>query len=226
MTVTAQQIIDRAAKQLVDQTNVVWPRSELLGWLSVGQRLIVMLQPSATNTIATVQLVAGSRQSVPADGWMLLEVIRNMGTTGTAPGRAIRVVSRKLLDAYNPTWHSDPKSGTVQNYVYDLQDQLAFFVYPPSNGTNYVELNYSALPAHLTSESQNIDVPDAYEEALVHYLMFRALSKNAAFAANPQAEMYLTLFNSVIGGKLSAEQANNPNLGLMPGPSPAIGGTS
>lgn len=226
MIVSAKTIIDRVSRQLVDITNVVWSRSELLEWLSVGQRLVVMLQPNATGTIATIQLTAGTRQAVPSDGWLLLEVIRNMGTNGTTPGRAIRVVSRKLLDTFNPTWHSDTKSAVVQNYLYDPQDQTGFFVYPPSNGTNYIEINYSAIPAYLTSENQNLTVPGAYEEALTHYLMFRALSKNAAFAANPQADSYLQLFNAVLGGKVTAEQANNPNLGLMPGPSASPGGTS
>jgi hypothetical protein len=46
--------------------------------------------------------------------------------------------------------------------------------------------------------------------------MFRALSKNADFAGSPQADKYLELFNTVMGAKVSSEQANNPNLGLAP----------
>lgn len=225
MTILASTIIDRVAKQLVDTTNVIWARADLLDWLSVGQRLITMLQPNATNTISSVKLNAGTRQSIPSDGWLLLDILRNMGTDGSTPGSAIRIVSRKLLDAYRPTWHSDVATSAVQNYLFDLQDQTAFFVYPPSNGLNYIEINYSAIPAALASESTPIGVPDAYEEALLHYVMYRALTKNADFAASPQADSYLNLFNAVMGSKVTAEQANNPNVGLNP-PGPQVGGVS
>lgn len=216
MTILASTLIDRLSKQLLDVTNVRWARTELLGWLSVGQRLIVMLQPSATNTIVSVRLAAGTRQTIPANGWVLLDVLRNMGAAGNAPGRAIRLVSRRLMDSYNPNWHSDASSATVYNCIFDPQDQTSFFVYPPSNGTQYVELNYSAIPADLASEASPISVPDAYEEPLQHYVMFRALTKNAEWAASPTAEQYLTLFNGAMGAKVTAEQANNPNLALGP----------
>lgn len=225
MSLLASTIIDRVSRQLVDVINVTWSRTELLDWLNVGQRLIVVLQPNATNTISTVKLNPGTRQSIPSDGWILLDILRNMGADGLTPGRAVRVVSRRLLESFNPTWHSDTKSPTVQNYIFDLQDQTAFFVYPPSNGNSYIEINYSSLPTPLTAETQPLGVPDAYEEPLVNYVMFRALSKNAGFAASPQADNYLGMFNTVMGAKVSAEQANNPNIGLAP-PQPSIGGVS
>jgi hypothetical protein len=216
MTIIATTIINRVAAQLLDINNVKWSRAQLLDWISVGQRMVVVLQPNATNTIEAVQLVAGSRQRIPSNGWMLLDIVRNMGANGTTPGRGIRLASRKLIDAFNSAWHADTQSDPVQNYLFDPQDQEAFFVYPPSTGNNYIEINYSALPPPLTSEGQNIFVPDAYEEALNHYTMFRALSKNADFARSPDAEKYLDLFNGVMGSKVSAEQANNPNIALGP----------
>ena len=225
MSIAASTIIDKVAYHLQDVTNVRWSRVELLRWLSAGERLITVLQPSSTNTIAIVALAAGSRQAIPSDGWILLDVIRNMGTSGTTPGRSVRIVSRRLLEAFRTSWHSDTPVTEVQNYTFDMQDQTAFFVYPPSDGTGKLEINYSALPAPLTSESQSIGVPDSYEEALTHYVMFRALTKNAEWAANSQGAQYLELFNAVMGSKVSAEDANNPNLGLAP-PSPQTGGVS
>jgi hypothetical protein len=224
MTILASTVINRVAAQLMDITNVQWPRAQLLDWINMGERLIVVLQPNATNTILATKLAAGSRQSIPANGWILLDILRNMGPNGATPGRAITAISRRLLDAYNPTWHTDTPSPVTQHYLFDLQDQTAFFVYPPSDGTNYIEINYSALPTPLASESSPMNVPDAYEEPLNHYVMYRALSKNADFANSPGADKYLDLFNSVLGAKVTAEQANNPNLGLAP-PNPSqVGG--
>lgn len=225
MTILASTIIDRVSRQLLDVTNVRWQRTDLLDWLSLGQRLIIVSQPAAALGIAVVKMVAGSRQAIPADGWMLLDVVRNMGTTGTTPGRSVRIVSRRLLDAFNSSWHSDPATTAVQNYIFDPQDQMAFFVYPPSNGTGYIEINYSGLPAMLSSESAPLTIPDAYEEAMVNYVMFRALTKNAEWAASPEADKYLQAFNGLIGSKMSAQDANNPNIGLAP-PTPGMGGLS
>lgn len=224
--VTVGGLIDKASNLLFDVTNIKWPRSEWLYWLNVGQRAIVVLQPASTNEIEVIKLVAGARQSIPTHGWLLLDVIRNMGTNGTTPGRAIRVVSRHLLDTYNPSWNTDTAAAEVRNYVFDPQDQTAFFVYPPNTGTGYIEINYSYVPQDLTSEASLVTVPDAYESALLDYMLFRACSKAtdvnqaAALAAN-----YLGSFNAFMGAKMSAEQANDPNLGLNPG-APGTGGVS
>ena len=86
-TVTAQTILNKAAIQLTDIANIRWTRAELLSWLNDGMRQIVVIQPSASSTTSVVKLDAGTRQTIPDDGWLLLAIYRNMGTTGTTPGR-------------------------------------------------------------------------------------------------------------------------------------------
>jgi hypothetical protein len=226
-TITAKNLIDKAATLLFDVTNIKWSRAEWLGWFNTGQRAIVILHPNSNNTVAVVKLVAGARQSIPSHGWLLLDMLRNMGTTGTVPGRAIRIVSRKLLDAFNPNWNSDTASSVVRNYWFDMQDQTAFFVYPPNDGTGYIELNYSNVPTDATDETLVMTIPDSYEQALLDYMLFRACSKavdvNQAAALAPS---YLASFNAYMGSKLSSEQANNPNFGLMPMDTSNLGGVS
>jgi hypothetical protein len=226
MTILASTIINRVSAQLLDINNVKWSRLQLLDWINLGQRLIVVAQPNTTNTIQTMQLVAGTRQALPSNGWMLLDILRNMGPDGETPGRGIRVISRRLLEAFNPNWHADTPADPAKHYLFDPQDQVAFFVYPPSTGNNTIEVNYSALPTQMISESQPLSVSDAFEEPIGHYVMFRALSKEAEFGDDAKATRYLDLFNGMIGVKVSAEQANNPNIGLVPAGSTDVGGTS
>lgn len=225
-TITAKSLIDKAALLLYDVTNIKWPRTEWLYWLNMGQRAIVILQPASTNVIEIIRLVSGPRQSIPTHGWMLLDIIRNMGTNGTTSGRAIRIVPRSVLDAYNPNWYFATATAEVRNYTFDPQNQREFYVYPPNTGTQYIEINYSYVPDDITSESSVVSVPDAYENALVDYMLFRACSKasdiNQAAALAPA---YLQSFNAFMGGKMSAEQANSPNLGLIPNVN-ATGGVS
>ena len=217
MSVLASAIIDKAAKQLLDISNLKWTRAELLAWLNDGMRQIVLIQPSASSTTVSTKLVAGTRQTIPAGGWLLLQIYRNMGTTGAVPGRAIRIVSRELLDGFSPDWHSTTAKAEVRNYIYDVQDQLAFYVYPPNTGTQYIELNYSMQPADLTAESQAIPIFDIFQSPLVDYILYRACSKNADYAPGMQlAQGYLGTFVAAIGGKAQSETMNEPTQSLNP----------
>lgn len=216
-TVTAKTIIDKAGTQLIDLAGVRWTRAELLSWLNDGLRQIVIINPNASNTVSSVKLVAGTRQTLPSDGWLLLGVIRNMGTGGATPGRAIRIISRELLDGYNPNWHTDTASDITKNYIYDLQDQAAFYVYPPSTGNNYIELNYSKQPVDLSAETQVIPIFDVYQGALVDYVLYRACSKDAEYAPGLElAKGYLSTFTAAVLGKEAAEDKNSPIADMLP----------
>jgi hypothetical protein len=216
-TITAKTIIDKASIQLLDTGNTRWTRAELLYWINDAQRQIVIMSPNATNKVATYKLAAGTRQSIPSDGWTLLEVIRYMGTDGTKPGRAIRLTSRELLDSFNPDWHSDPTSSTPKHYVFDLQDQTAFFVYPPNNGNGYIQLNYSPDPVDLVSENETIKLNNIFETAILDYVLYRACSKDAEYAPGLQlAAGYLQTFMASMGQKEQSETANSPNQQFAP----------
>jgi hypothetical protein len=216
-TVTAQTIINKAAIQLTDIANVRWTRAELLSWLNDGMRQIVTMQPSASSTTVSKLLTAGTRQTIPSDGWLLLQIYRNMGTTGSAAGRAIRIVSREVLDGFDPYWHTGIPKAEVKNFIYDTQDQTAFYVYPPNTGTQYIELNYSAQPTNLTTENQVIPIFDIFQSALVDYILYRACSKDAEYAPGLQlAQGYLTTFMVSLQGKATTEASNDPINALNP----------
>jgi hypothetical protein len=189
-------------------------------------RQIVLIQPSATSTTSVVKLDAGTRQYIPDDGWLLLSIYRNMGTAGTTPGRAIRIISREIIDNFNPNWHADAAKAEVRNYIYTDQDQTAFYVYPPNTGTQYIELNYSVQPADLTAESQVIPIFDVFQSALVDYILYRACSKDAEYAPGLQlASQYSSAFVAAIQGKTESEVTNDPTQALSPR-NPAIRGSA
>lgn len=216
-TITAQAIINQAATQLLDNSNIRWTRAELLNWVNLGQKQIVIMAPNATNKVAVYQLASGTRQTIPSDGWTLLDVIRNMGTDGTKPGRAVRQVSEELLDNFNPNWHAALPTAVVQNAVFDQQDQTVFYVYPPNNGRGYVQVNYSPIPVPITSETQAISISDIFEPVLIDYVLYRACSKDAEYAPGLQlAAGYLQTFMTSMQAKTNSELANSPNQMLMP----------
>lgn len=217
MTVAASSILDRARTQLIDAGATRWTDAELLKWLSDGQRTIVAAVPAASATRATVALAAGTRQTLPADGYQLLKVERNNVNDGGTPGRAVRIVSRELLDSFDPDWHSATSKAIAQNYVFDPNTPTTYFVSPPNTGAGYVDITYSKLPPELAAAADNIAVEDIYQTALVDYVLYRAYQKDADFA--PGAAMaagYLQLFMAAIGQTETGRVAANVNAEMAP----------
>lgn len=210
-TILASSIIDKAAKQLLDAAGVRWPSPELLGWLNDGQRATVLVKPTAYVKSAAVRLAAGTKQSLPADGAQLLDVVRNMGTDGLVPGRAVRIASRDMLDAQAPNWHAATASSVVRHYLYDPRDPKRFYVYPPNTGTGYVELVHAATPPDVAAVGNPIELDDAYETVLLDYVLYRAFSKDSEAADDGKAQRHMTAWITALGGKVQAEGSSNPN---------------
>lgn len=216
----ASDIISRAQIVLNDVGGVRWADSELLKWISDGQRVITLVRPDASSSNTTVTLVAGTKQSLPADGIRLLDVIRNIKANGD-PDRAVRLVEREILDAQNPNWHTVAGS-VVLNWMVDNRDPLNYYVYPKAGAGQKLEILYSKNPADVTTTGQALSVPDIYAEPLFNYVLFRAYSKDAEFSANAGlAQSYFQVFSSLLGIKTSKDFAFSPDankLGGIPNP--------
>jgi hypothetical protein len=212
MTTTVASIISKAATILQDTSNVRWTTSELIGWLNDGQRDLVALKPNANTKNIAVQLVQGTKQSLPSDAVTLLDVIRNMGTDGTTPGKSIRLVSREIIDNQVPDWHAITPDATVRHFMFTPFDPKNYYVYPPqpASSRGYVEILYSASPADCVSGG-NISLDDVYATSLTNYVIAKAYAKDAEYANGAQSTAYMQLFTAMVQGKVAAETAVNPN---------------
>lgn len=210
-TTTAQTIINRASTLLQDVTNIRWLRTELLDWLNEAQQYIVSVKPGASAKTVDVTLQAGSFQNLPSDGSSLIDVVRNTS------GRAVRGVTREILDAQIPNWHASQPSGTVYHFVYDAHVPKVFYVYPPSNGTAAVQLQYAAQPTVAGDETQTISLDDTYAPAILNYVVYRAYSKDTDYTSNETAAgIYYQMFKDALAGKQAFEDTTNPNVALAP----------
>lgn len=210
MAFTAQNVLQRVVITLLDQNAIRWPTAELVRYLNDGQRDIALVRPDATSTTATMALAGGARQTLPATGAKLLEVIRN--TSGTK--RAVRLTSRVILDAQAPDWYNLTGVTEVRHYTYDSREPRIFYVYPPaaSSGAS-VELIYSAYPTDIaepasnalyTAVTGNISVADIYVNALVNYILYRAYSKDSENTQNAAlAASFYQLYQNLLGVELS-----------------------
>lgn len=212
-TLTVLSILSRASILLQDTTNVRWPQDELLGWLNDGQREVVIYKPNASTKNVAFQLAAGTKQSLPSDGVSLIDIVRNMGTTGTTPGRSVRIVMREILDAQVPDWHSATPDAWVKHFVYTPLDPRTFYVYPPQPAVTrgYVESVYSCAPADAVLGGA-ITLDDIYQPVLLDYVLFRAYSKDVEYAADSaRVQSYQNSYLATLSGKAKGEATTNPN---------------
>jgi hypothetical protein len=257
---TGYEIMQRAGKLLNDTAHIRWPATELCDWINEGVRAIVLAKPSANSRSMMLKLAAGARQSLspyapnPPDvvekfaagmyPLVLIGLVRNIPKVQLHPtygyeipaayGRAIKRVDRALLDAQDPNWASGTlaqRKQEVRNYTFDEEVPTEFFVYPPNNGTGYVEAQVGALPRPIKaiypavgepnpnkltsltplSYNQNVNLPEPYSVPLLDYVLYRCQMKDDIDGAAGRSGVHYQQFATAIGMKLQVEQAHSPN---------------
>lgn len=207
MTTTVADLLVRVRNILQDQDGVRWVDDELVRWVNDAQREIVLLKPDSYSTRATHSCAAGTLQTLPADGLQVLDVVRNM----SGVKRAIRLVARYVLDAENPTWHSDTETTDIRVFAFDDRAPSAFYVYPPAQAGTQIEVLYSTAPTTVNIAG-SLALNDIYLGAVVDYVCYRAFSKDAEYAQNSQrAESHYAKFVTSLGIKQQNEKAEGPN---------------
>lgn len=229
MAFQASALFYRVSRILQDETNVRWPLTELVDWANDGLREIVLQKPNAKSQTVILPLQEGTYQQLPATYMSLLRVIRNLLSAATSPrqgGRVVRVVNREILDSQRAYWHDTsvtPPTKEVKHVSFDVADPLAFYVFPPNNGTGYVEATVAVVPTpiplavpdpeDLSGYTVNVDIPDVYQNALADYILYRAYSKDAQFAGNSaRAAAHYQAFANSLQIKVSVEAMANPNI--------------
>ena len=226
--ILASTIATRAGVLLQDVNNDRWTLSEHLTAINDGQQAICLLKPDAYIVNVSYQLAAGTKQNIPdgtADykdpddctieaGIQLIDVVRNMGTTGTVPGNVITLVDMEQLDISFPGWHVETADATVVHYMFRETDPKRFYVYPqqPAASMGWIEIVMGAQPPNIALIGDPIVLDDIYFLPLLDYVMFRAFMRDADFAANAElAKLYYGNFISALVGKDTREKADSPN---------------
>lgn len=219
MPLTAASILSRAARLIVDETGVRWPQTELLDYLNDCRREMCLARPDLYASAITHPLVAGAKQTLPADGTRLLDVVRN-----TASGKAIRPTDRDLMDAENPSWHTEKQAAEVSSYLYDERFPRLFYVYPPALPGTEVELIYAQTPTDITVGTLSSALPaaeDLYTGAMVDYVCYRAFTKDSEVSGNgDRALLHYKQFASIVGGGLQSTLKASPNTNRFGGKTP------
>lgn len=194
---TTSELLHKIHFILQDDDGVRWDNDEIIMWLNEAM-VCLAAYPGAYTKTTVLELKKGTRQQMPDDTWSLQTISRNVEEDGT-PLRPVRLVTRELLDSFNPDWHMDPESPMVENYVYDDREPKVFWCYPPNDGTGHLEVTYSAVPAPLKyDEAQGIDsvvpIEISYIPSMVDYAVYRCQCKDSDYT--PGANAAQAFFNS------------------------------
>jgi hypothetical protein len=221
MTTKATDVLQRVVWLLQDES-IRWTAAELVQWLNDGQTAMVALRPDVTETITTFNCVPGALQSLydnasnlPEPPVKLMKVTRNVSVEGRF--RAVRLVSREIMDVTRPDWQSAPPATDCVNYMVDENLPAAFWVYPPAPDPSIqvpammVEIHYSAEPKKLDLPAADktwkdtqgdLSVRDRFAMVLVDYVLYRAFMKDAEFGGNgARSKTHFDLFQ----GQLMAD---------------------
>lgn len=215
MSIPVQDIIDRVTDLLLDKDraddDARWNDAELLRWVNDSRMAILTHRPVACSKIANFTLVAGTYQSIPADGTQLLDIIRNMGTDGSTPGRSIRRTDRQNIDDNDLYWHAGTTSNEISQFTYDDRTPKNFFVSPPATAGTQVMAAYAAIPDAVASTGDTLNIALEYIDAVVNYACFRAKSKDSEYANAAEAAAFYGAFNDALGVTQQGQSANSPN---------------
>ena len=212
MPIAATELLSRAGEILQDEDHIRWTLPELLRWINDGARETILRRPAARSVTKAIALVAGTKQTIPATGVQLLDVVRNLGMDGLTPGRAVRRIDRQLLDDQMPDWHAAKKSSKIKHFTFEDRAPKDFYVYPPAVDGTQVEALYSELPPTVDSETQSIDMPAEYLNAMVNYMVYRALSKDSEYANGQIATLQFQAFVDAVTDPANKAVANSPNM--------------
>lgn len=219
------KVIDviRRVEDVLQDSNIRWPRIELQNWMNESYLAITLARPDANAKSGTFTCSTGTRQVLTdqfASALRLLDVTRNMATTSSY--RVIRLVARSVLDDQRPGWHAETGTVNIQHYTFDPRQPKEFFVYPPATDSAQVEVVYTDSPgAHNLSESdldpegantEVIKLDDIYMSPIIDWVLYRAYSKDAEYGANEQrAQASYAAFSAALSTKNQVDAASAPS---------------
>mgnify|MGYP003406973884 CR=1 FL=1 len=213
MTTTVGDILTRARAILQEVTNegVRWTNAELLDWLNEAYATILNAYPSAYTVTAEFQCVKGTRQFLPDGAERLVDVIRNIN------GAIVTKASREAMNLSRRTWHSEPETETIENYIFDELSPRSFYVYPPASLDAKLEIMYSKVPSHdifmqaYPDSVEPIMLQDTYAPIILDLILSRAFLKDAEGQANAQrAQLHGSSASSALTLKIQGIEASNP----------------
>lgn len=204
MTVSIKSVLERVVGALEDEGSTTWTLQDLVRFANDGQDDMLTRRPDLFGHYVEHPLQEGWRQSLPADGTKLIDVLGN----AAGDKRPCTLVKRTLLDAQVRGWRSADPALAVDHFMFDERDPRHFEVCPPAATGATLALEYVRRPAALSVPGENVKlaalagdiaVPDEMHVALQHYIAFRAFAEGSEDGNVGTAEKHFSLYANALG---------------------------
>jgi hypothetical protein len=212
MSFTANDYVLDAAELYADTAYARIDADVWIKYLNAGIRALILVRPDAGVVTESVQLVAGTKQTIPTAALRLLDISVNQGTDGSTPGKIISPSKREHINYSNLLWQAGSGETYVENFTYDANTPNIYYVTPPVSTTTdvYVEMSTSQLPTTLTAIGNTVGVNDIFFEPLVQYMLYKAYSGDDESVEFQKAQTYFQNFFNLLGIEGKASQAQGP----------------
>lgn len=197
MSFTPQDVITQARYTVNDADSVLYRLSndELVGYVNDGIAEISRMAPALFNTLGDFDCIANQCDQTLnfSDAQEIVDVLAIHG------GDAVTLADMATLDAFLPGWRS-AAAGQAKHWMRKPNDPLRFFIYPKAPDAQTLDVLYVKNPATVTLSSQITEIPATLKPALVHYVIFRAESKDDEHALSGRAAASYKLFDDLVKG--------------------------
>ncbi len=215
MSITIRSVLETVAGTLSDDTSVAWTVQDLVRYLNDGQRDIHVARPDLFNVEVDHPLVAGTRQTLPANASKLINITHN--TVGEF--MPVTLIDRQLLDAQVAGWRSGPQTLRIAHFMYDERQPKVFEVYPPAKVGAELNVECAVIPTDIAIPTDgtaisaitgDIGVPDLQATALQHYIVHRCYAEGSEDGHMAMSKDFFSLFASALGVEFQATKTVAP----------------
>ena len=208
---------------------VTWERDQLISYMNSAIRMVCVYRPDAHAVVDSIQLVAGTRQSLPAGAQRLHDAFHN--GTQEAPGHALRIVERKAKDSMDPGWYAEAPAEETFEIVTDEKFPSLFWVSPPVIVEEtqvvddepvvvaldrYVTLGWSTLPEALDvmgHTDQVFPLVEKYQPAVEEWMLYQAFARDSERTPNGMRAIdHRNAFFQILGVKTKVDGAYSPDM--------------
>jgi hypothetical protein len=200
MSTKIRDLIDRCLTAVNDPDADSWSAPELIQYLNEALNTLSTILPDQFTVIETVQLVAGTKQTLPTGGVRFIRMNRSVAPDDSM-GESTRPVSYDALERHLPGWHTS-EPGLAREYAPDPMEPTTYWVYPPQTPglPGKAEIQYIKVPEYV-DVGEALPTDPAYDAALIEYILYRAYSKDADYAGQDgRAQAHYNKFKELSGG--------------------------
>lgn len=213
MAILASSIITSVRRVLLDPSpGVTWLDANLLALINEAERAICALKREAYPIRATLTLVAGTWQTLPADGLAIMDLYHNV-----VSGRRAILCNRELMDAAAISFPIATQETDVQEWTKDDRDPTRFDVIPPNNGSGQVIALYGATPPAIAAVGNPINLLDIYEQCIKAFVIAQAYAENTDRFDLAKYAAYTSEWKGILGISSQSQVAVSAKVGRQGG---------